>query len=53
MKASKETINQTMPIPGMDAMVNLFAVMRRKLQEKLEYLYESNQISSDNYRTAI
>ncbi|HDR7213472.1 HNH endonuclease [Bacillus cytotoxicus] len=53
MIASTEAINQTMPIPGMDAMVNLFAVMRRKLQEKLEHLYEFNQTSSDNYNTAI
>ncbi|MEH7025214.1 hypothetical protein V7092_01380, partial [Bacillus wiedmannii] len=42
-----------MPISGMDAIVNLFAVMRRKLQEKLEHLYEFNQTSSDNYNTAI
>ncbi|SCN42079.1 Protein of unknown function [Bacillus cytotoxicus] len=53
MIASTEAINQTMPIPGMDAMVNLFAVMRRKLQEKLEHLYEFNQTSSDNYNTTI
>ncbi|MFD5262624.1 MULTISPECIES: T7SS effector LXG polymorphic toxin [Bacillus] len=53
MIASTEAINQAMPISGMDAMVNLFAVMRRKLQEKLEHLYEFNQTSSDNYNTAI
>ncbi|MDM5186739.1 T7SS effector LXG polymorphic toxin [Bacillus sp. DX4.1] len=53
MIASTEAINQAMPISGMDAMVNLFAVMRRKLQEKLEHLYEFNQTSSDNYSTAI
>ncbi|PEP75939.1 hypothetical protein COM04_21730, partial [Bacillus wiedmannii] len=40
MIASTEALNQTMPIPGMDAMVNLFTVMRQKLQEKLEHLYE-------------
>ncbi|MFP3378174.1 T7SS effector LXG polymorphic toxin [Bacillus sp. SIMBA_069] len=53
MIASTETINQAMPISGMDAIVNLFAEMRRKLQEKLEHLYEFNQTSSDNYNTAI
>ncbi|TKI90097.1 colicin, partial [Bacillus cereus] len=37
MIASTEALNQTMPIPGMDAMVNLFTVMRQKLQEKLEH----------------
>ncbi|WP_254849752.1 T7SS effector LXG polymorphic toxin, partial [Bacillus cereus] len=53
MIASTEALNQAIPISGMDAMVNLFAVMRRKLQEKLEHLYEFNQTSSDNYNTAI
>ncbi|KAA0761483.1 T7SS effector LXG polymorphic toxin [Bacillus sp. SH5-2] len=53
MIASTEAINQAMPIPDMDTMVNLFAVMKRKLQEKLEHLYEFNQTSSDNYSTAI
>ncbi|HDR6274625.1 TPA: hypothetical protein QCU41_001947 [Bacillus cereus] len=53
MIASTEAINQAMPISGMDAIVNLFADMRRKLQEKLEHLYEFNQTSSDNYNTAI
>ncbi|MCI0766070.1 HNH/endonuclease VII fold putative polymorphic toxin [Bacillus sp. TL12] len=53
MKASMEAITQTMPIPGMDAMANLFTVMRKKLQEKLDHLYEFNQTSSNNYNTAI
>ncbi|MGG0217680.1 HNH endonuclease [Bacillus mycoides] len=53
MKASMEAINQAMPIPGMDAMANLFTVMRKKLQEKLEHLYEFNYISSSNYDTAL
>ncbi|MBC6971801.1 cytoplasmic protein [Bacillus sp. Xin] len=53
MKASMEAITQTMPIPGMDAMANLFTAMRKKLQEKLDHLYEFNQTSSDNYSTAI
>ncbi|MEK4831020.1 MULTISPECIES: RNase A-like domain-containing protein [unclassified Bacillus (in: firmicutes)] len=53
MKASMEAINQAMPIPGMDAMANLFTVMRKKLQEKLEHLYEFNYTSSSNYDTAL
>ncbi|QWI23209.1 hypothetical protein EXW34_18455 [Bacillus mycoides] len=53
MKASMEAITQTMPIPGMDAMANLFTVMRHKLQEKLNHLYEFNQTSSNNYSTAL
>ncbi|OBW55732.1 HNH endonuclease [Bacillus cereus] len=53
MKASMEAITQTMPIPGMDAMTNLFNVMRSKLKEKLEHLYEFNQTSSNNYATAL
>ena len=53
MIASTETINQAMPISGMDAIVNLFADMRRKLQEKLEHLYEFNYTSSNNYDTAL
>ncbi|HCF32068.1 MAG TPA: hypothetical protein DEU22_06720, partial [Bacillus sp. (in: Bacteria)] len=31
MIASTEALHQTMPISGMDAMVNLFIAMRRKL----------------------
>ncbi|KAB2422088.1 T7SS effector LXG polymorphic toxin [Bacillus cereus] len=53
MKTSMEAVNQAMPIPGMDAMVNLFIVMRKKLQEKLDHLYQFNQTSSNNYSTAI
>ncbi|MED1087642.1 T7SS effector LXG polymorphic toxin [Bacillus mycoides] len=53
MKASMEAISQAMPIPGMDAMVNLFIVMRQKLQEKLDHLYQFNQTSSNNYSTAL
>ncbi|MBJ7998253.1 RNase A-like domain-containing protein [Bacillus mycoides] len=53
MKTSMEAVNQAMPIPGMDAMVNLFIVMRQKLQEKLEHLYEFNYTSSSNYDTAL
>ncbi|MED1044834.1 T7SS effector LXG polymorphic toxin [Bacillus mycoides] len=53
MKTSMEAVNQAMPIPGMDAMVNLFIVMRQKLQEKLDHLYQFNQTSSNNYSTAL
>ncbi|MFJ9303478.1 hypothetical protein COF04_29160 [Bacillus toyonensis] len=53
MIASTEALNQTMPIPGMDVMVNLFTVMRQKLQEKLDHLYQFNQTSSNNYSTAL
>ncbi len=53
MKTSMETVNQAMPIPGMDAMADLFTVMRQKLQEKLDHLYQFNQTSSNNYSTAI
>ncbi|PHE86293.1 hypothetical protein COF81_28335, partial [Bacillus pseudomycoides] len=52
-KASMEVISHAMPIPGMDAMANLFTVMRHKLQEKLDHLHEFNQTSSNNYSTAI
>ena len=53
MIASTEALHQTMPISGMDAMVNLFIAMRRKLQEKLDHLYQFNQTSSNNYNTTI
>ncbi|WP_018764134.1 AHH domain-containing protein [Bacillus sp. 105MF] len=53
MKTSMEAVSQAMPIPGMDAMANLFTVMRKKLQEKLDHLYEFNQTSSNNYGTAL
>ncbi|HFK1710220.1 MULTISPECIES: T7SS effector LXG polymorphic toxin [Bacillus] len=53
MKTSMEAISQAMPIPGMDAMTNLFTVMRKKLQEKLEHLHEFNYTSSSNYDTAL
>ncbi|KFN04591.1 LXG domain of WXG superfamily protein [Bacillus clarus] len=53
MKTSMEAISQAMPIPGMDAMTNLFIAMRKKLQEKLDHLYQFNQTSSNNYSTAI
>ncbi|WP_142307535.1 hypothetical protein, partial [Bacillus pseudomycoides] len=52
-KASMEVISHAIPVPGMDAMANLFTVMRHKLQEKLDHLHEFNQTSSNNYSTAI
>ncbi|MGG3528911.1 GH-E family nuclease [Bacillus pseudomycoides] len=53
MKTSMEAVSQAMPLPGMDAMANLFTAMRHKLQEKLDHLHEFNQTSSNNYSTAI
>ncbi len=53
MKTSMEAVSQAMPIPGIDAMANLFTVMRHKLQEKLDHLYQFNQTSSNNYSTAL
>ncbi|WP_240164454.1 WXG100 family type VII secretion target [Bacillus thuringiensis] len=53
MIASTEALNQAMPISGMDAMVNLFIEMRRKIQGKLEHLYEFNRTSSNNYATVL
>ncbi|WP_242272140.1 T7SS effector LXG polymorphic toxin [Bacillus cereus group sp. BfR-BA-01310] len=53
MKTSMEAISQAMPIPGIDALANLFTVMRKKLQEKLEHLHEFNYTSSSNYDTAL
>ncbi|KFN15205.1 LXG domain of WXG superfamily protein [Bacillus pseudomycoides] len=53
MKTSMEAVSQAMPLPGMDAMANLFTAMRHKLQEKLDHLHEFNQPSSNNYSTAI
>ncbi|HDR7662107.1 TPA: AHH domain-containing protein [Bacillus wiedmannii] len=52
-KVWNKSFSQAMPIPGMDAMANLFTVMRKKLQEKLEHLYEFNSTSSSNYDTAL
>ncbi|PFI46080.1 hypothetical protein COI73_17970 [Bacillus cereus] len=53
MKASMEALSQATPIPGMDAMANLFTIMKHKLQEKLEHLHEFNYTSSSNYDTAL
>ncbi|EDX66968.1 MULTISPECIES: hypothetical protein [Bacillus] len=55
VQAQTESMNSfcTTTIQGMDAMVNLFTVMRQKLQEKLEHLYEFNYTSNNNYNTAL
>ncbi|MGG0238070.1 EndoU domain-containing protein [Bacillus rhizoplanae] len=50
-KAGIEVISST--LPGMQVMVNIFDAMKRKLQEKLEHLYEFNYTSSSNYDTAL
>lgn len=50
-KAGIEVISST--LPGMQVMVKIFDAMKRKLQEKLEHLYEFNYTSSSNYDTAL
>ncbi|MGG0731699.1 T7SS effector LXG polymorphic toxin [Bacillus paramycoides] len=50
-KAGIEVISNT--LPGMQAMMGIFDVMKRKLQEKLEHLHEFNYTSSSNYDTAL
>ncbi|MEI4800389.1 HNH endonuclease [Bacillus sp. FJAT-51639] len=52
-KAGIEGISQAAPLPGMDAMMGIFDMMKRKLQEKLEHLHEFNYTSSSNYDTAL
>ncbi|KFN04704.1 cytoplasmic protein [Bacillus clarus] len=52
-RANIEGISQAIPLPGMDAMVGIFDMMKRKLQEKLEHLHEFNYTSSSNYDTAL
>ncbi len=42
-----------MPMPGIDAIVAVLVAMRKKLEEKLEHLYEFNYTSSSNYDTAL
>ncbi|SEJ44692.1 AHH domain-containing protein [Bacillus thuringiensis] len=53
MVASIEAISITTVLPGIDAMVIVLVEMRKKLQEKLEHLYEFNYTSSNNYNTAL
>ncbi|KFN02583.1 hypothetical protein D0U04_28220 [Bacillus clarus] len=52
-RANMAAISQTVPLPGTDAMMGIFDMMKRKLQEKLEHLHEFNYTSSSNYDTAI
>ncbi len=52
-RANMEAISQTVPLPGTDAMMGIFDMMKRKLQEKLEHLHEFNYTSSSNYDTAL
>ncbi|MGE6541243.1 RNase A-like domain-containing protein [Bacillus luti] len=51
--ASIEAIDVAMPMPGIDAIVAVLVTMRKKLEEKLEHLYEFNYTSSNNYSTAL
>ncbi|OMH24457.1 AHH domain-containing protein [Bacillus thuringiensis] len=53
MVASIEAISIATVLPGIDAMVIVLVEMRKKLQEKLEHLYEFNYTSSNNYNTAL
>ncbi|PFE20274.1 T7SS effector LXG polymorphic toxin [Bacillus cereus] len=51
--ASIEAIEVLTPMPGVDAIVTVLGAMRKKLEEKLEHLYEFNHSSSNNYSTAL
>ncbi|PRD08142.1 cytoplasmic protein [Bacillus sp. MYb56] len=51
MKAGVEGISNV--LPAMQAMMGIFDMMKRKLQEKLEHLHEFNYTSSSNYDTAL
>ncbi|MCU5026607.1 pre-toxin TG domain-containing protein [Bacillus cereus] len=51
MKADIEGTSST--LPGIQVMVGIYDMMKQKLQEKLEYLYEFNYVSSSNYDTAL
>ncbi len=51
--ASIEMMNAVTPMPGIDALVAVLVGMRKKLEEKLEHLYEFNYTSSSNYDTAL
>ncbi|KAA6461338.1 MULTISPECIES: AHH domain-containing protein [Bacillus cereus group] len=53
MISSIESISIATVLPGIDAMVIVLVEMRKKLQEKLEHLYEFNYTSSSNYNTAL
>ncbi|MEI5949496.1 DNA/RNA non-specific endonuclease [Bacillus albus] len=51
--ASIEAIEVLTPMPGVDAIIAVLVAMRKKLEEKLEHLYEFNYTSSNNYSTAL
>ncbi|MDR4903054.1 T7SS effector LXG polymorphic toxin [Bacillus mycoides] len=51
MRAGVEGISNV--LPAMQAMMGIFDMMKRKLQEKLEHLHEFNYTSSSNYDTAL
>ena len=51
--ASIEAIEVLTPMPGVEAIVVVLVAMRKKLEEKLEHLYEFNYTSSNNYSTAL
>ncbi|PEW00375.1 cytoplasmic protein, partial [Bacillus cereus] len=53
MISSIESISIATVLPGIDAIVIILVEMRKKLQEKLEHLYEFNYTSSNNYNTAL
>ncbi|MGQ7872140.1 T7SS effector LXG polymorphic toxin [Bacillus sp. 1A] len=53
MIASIEVIDEATPMQGIDAIVAVLVEMRKKLEEKLEHLYEFNYTSSNNYSTAL
>ncbi|ASL65763.1 T7SS effector LXG polymorphic toxin [Bacillus cereus] len=50
---SIEAIKVLTPMPGVSAIVTVLGAMRKKLEEKLEHLYEFNHSSSNNYSTAL
>ncbi|PEJ02420.1 cytoplasmic protein [Bacillus wiedmannii] len=51
--ASIEAIEVLTPMPGVDAIIAVLIAMRKKLEEKLERLYEFNHSSSNNYSTVL
>ncbi|MGK8688756.1 DNA/RNA non-specific endonuclease [Bacillus cereus] len=51
--ASIEAIEVLTRMPGVDAIIAVLVAMRKKLEEKLEHLYEFNYTSSNNYSTAL
>ncbi|WP_369899772.1 polymorphic toxin type 50 domain-containing protein [Bacillus manliponensis] len=51
MIAEVEAMSEHMT--GMDALLQVYHAMKRKLEDKLERLYQFNYSSSENYRTAL